>query len=404
MKLKTLFILAIAILSLGASSCSSDEEIIYFKDEILIQNNITDVLFCYEKLDISNDSSVLFYCANRNNKLWCALFDKTSGTLKQEWYGETIQYVPGAPQDFISGERFTRFFENGTYIIECKNVGKYFKFKNDGTIQVSNLNVHVEDALNDNCFLIREDQGGYLTTIDFEGSSLGINTIRKFGIDKEIEQIGYIGYKKDKLWAVLQEQNYEPILGLQPHQMTKKIHIGYGEYKDLNTKVFNLSGLRTEWGVALTNVIDYLYYEIICINGNQIKYIGIENPEGNSPLNWYNNSILAYNHVISKEADIIKKVERDDLSSYSNVYPLNYEECICTTNNQITRFSLNPSKESISWTSSIPGIKSDARVTFEEPNKNKNLWDIKCHVVNKDGSKKSITIRVNIENGNLEIL
>lgn len=391
------------MLTIAYSSCSSNEELFYYNDEILTQNNINDVFICYEKCSISNDSSVIFYCANRNYKEWFAIFDKGTGHLKQEWYGEAKHYDPGAPLFSISGQRASKYLEKGIYIVDCNNIDKVVKLYKDGSIKESRLGKDVMEVINEDFLLVREENN-YCSAVDFEGTSLGINTIKNINVDGTL---GFIGYKGDKLWAIFQDTNYKPIFGTQPHDMRKTIHKGYGEYEEIATNVFNLTGIKTEWGLALRNYINSSYIEIICIDENKIEFVGLENPEGRGNMyNWYNNSILIYKHVISPEAKIITTVQKEaeDLHHYSNVFPLNYEECICTTNNQITRFSLNSSKDSISWTSSIPNIKPDARVTYENPHKDKNQWTFKCHIVNKDGSKESLSIVVNIDNGKIQVI
>ena len=394
------------MLTIAYSSCSSNEDLIYYNDEVLTKNNINDVFICYEKFSISNDSSVIFYCANRNYKEWFAIFDKETGHLKQEWYGKTREYDPGKPHFSIGGRPASKYLEKGLYIVKCESINKIVKLYKDGSIKERYIDRPVEDIIDEDLLIIVEGNDDLLAT-DFEGTYLGINTINRFYVYGTTRLVGYIGYKGDKLWAIFQDINNKPILGTQPHDMRKTIHKGYGEYEEIATNVFNLTSLKTEWGLALRNYINSSYIEIICIDENKIEFVGLENPEGiGNMFNWYNNSILVYKHVISPEAKIITTVqeEAEILNHYSNVFPLNYEECICTTKNQITRFSLKPSKESISWTSSIPNIKPDARVTYENPHKDKNQWTFKCHIVNKDGSKKSLSIVVNIDNGKIQVI
>jgi len=400
--------------------CGEDEIYYETNDELLNQNNITDVVRVFGKGWLSNNKSKTMYYGIRKGKDWFALFDSQSGALLEEWYGKERDYKKS---EGIYDENSSEYYpceqlENGKYV-------GYYLFEPEGTIQMFLLsdNQQVEygfviqdkgvfySAITENRLLFEVEIDKYVV-YDFEGDVIATDA-HQFGNQND-DLNGYIGFQEDKVIIGYYDEKgtFQEVLGTEKFERNRKIHTGYGNYEEFYIQSIILYPiLKTDWGYALSpnyNTFMQKTEDLFLLNNDKLIFVPLERGDSNELQEWYKGSILVDNkYVVSPEGKVLYEGFYGD-NFNSDVDPISYTEWIEIKwwNKTILRYN-SPKESSEVWWSPITSLykyPDNSQITYIITNKSDGVWTYCCDILNYDGSKAQEKFKVNIETGEITYL
>lgn len=410
------------LLGLVFAGCSDENDVFYeTNDEFLKKNGIEDVVKVFHKDNVENETSVMYY-GNRKGKDWFALFDAKSGILLEEWYGKDREYVrPEFDGLESTGQQLFTKLKSGGYVYVyhfCPDeIRQLVRLRDNQKVEYGvelDDNIYLHEALTENrIYGVKNPEYEYVI-FDFEGNVLVRDASKT--IDEEGSEYLFTGFKEDKVWIGYydEEGNFQEVVSSEKFERNRKVHIGYGEYKEFYIKTIDVSSmLETDRGYAFLSHYGNTDYnkhltDVFFINGDKLVFVPslqIDYNSDNSYLrNWYAGSVLAgRKFVLSLDGEIIKEyqsaIQEDD-------EPLSYDEVIRRWwINGFERY--NCMKNEIVWSVKIDkleSVESDAKVTMTLLAKNEELWSYQCEIVNRDGSKSHFKFELNVETGKITYL
>lgn len=392
------------------SACGNDGITYVTTDSFLNKNSISDVRYLAVSDLQVGENEILYYGA-RKDLDWFALFDKSSGLLLKEWYGQRLSIaIPDGDVALIGGFTYR---------------GKKFKsgkiaFYYDSFLVLLSDNQKVEYGVlrNESSLLMFLDEDRYYyknyEVCDFEG-----NTIVK---DVQYIDSFYIGFQEDKLWLGYYDGNglFKEISSLDVFERNRSFHLGYGEYKDVHIDGIGVNSSIHKYKCGYILVPTYydfnqhldFHCDVIFLNeqDNQlyVSSIPYSNSGNYSIQDWYEDTILLWEYddplfVFTTKGELIAEFDKVDYPHYDvdNLYPVNYNEGVAL-GRRVSRWNLND--HTSIWETTIDKLNdfsSDARITFTLKEQNGTAWLVLCNVVNKDGSKNEFTFTLNIETGEI---
>lgn len=417
-----LFLLLCVVLA----ACGGEEEGIDYvtTDSYLNKNNITDVVYLHAK-DISVDENEILYFGNRKNKDWFALFDKSTGLLLKEWYGqERIISFPVA--ESFDSYCFAKKFKSNT--IAFINTGGSI-----GGIDDISVLLHENQMLEYGIIpmgesgssyvaftILDEDRYWYRNTSAIDYVSI-ICDFKGNTIVEDVQYIDffYIGFQKNKLWWGYYDENdiFKETCSLNVFERDRTFHLGYDEYKDVHIDGIGVDSSihkHKDGDILIPRYYDKskgFYCDVLFLNKQDNKiYIGTI-PYSRSGTywvqDWYEDSILLWESdyplfVFNMKGEKIAEFAKKSSYNSNNLYPVDYDEGI-VFNRKVLRYNLTDKKEI--WATTVDKLKdvpADARITFTLKDQSTPVWLSQCNIVNKDGSKAEFTFTLNIETGEIE--
>lgn len=270
---------------------------------------------------------------------------------------------------------------------------------------------------------------------------MGINQNKPYtNFDVQEGTVFLSGTRNGKLWIAgfdyeSKEQNFE-FVDNKPMELKYKLHVGYGEYKDIT-----ISGTQVEY--ILTNSPNTLsrvqVYDRSSYSTSSAAYVTFTTPSSSktyltqanccTPIAWYNNTYLIYGlninnpydsniySCINQEGDTLFTQKNDRFFAVGRVFPINYKEVIFFDSFYIFNSSLNenqpaivisrenidyPYKDSI-WRISMPIHKdywvSDAKHSITKKEISDTIWQFTVDLVWYSGEKESYNYTINIQTG-----
>lgn len=407
-----LFLLLCGVLA----ACKNDEEGIDYvtTDSYLNKNNITDVVYLHAK-DMPVDENEILYFGNRKNKDWFALFDKSTGLLLKEWYGQernikTEFIIPNV----ASGYRLKKFKSNAIALFY-----KGYYISNILVLLNEDQETEYGTPVDESCVygdIIAEDKyyciynNGTNTCIcDFNGNIL-VKDVQ--GVDGF-----YIGFQSDKLWMGYYDgdETFKETCSLDVFERDRTLHLGYGEYKDVHIDRIGTDSIyHNKNGYVFVpqyyNESERFYCDVIFLNKKDCQiYIGTIPYSSYGKYfvqDWYEDSILLWESdyplfVFNMKGEKIAEFAKKSSYNSNNLYPVDYDEGI-VFNREVLRYNLTDKKKI--WVTTVDKLKdvpADARITFTLKDQSTSVWLSQCNIVNKDGSKTEFTFTLNIETGEI---
>lgn len=407
------------VLSLFLLSCSEDDKVLYETNNALLnKNNITDVVYVFR--EVTQDGETLFY-GNRKGKDWFALFN-SSGILQEEWYGKDRYYErPDMPSlsDSSFGSSFKKL-RNGNiayvYYFQPEEVNQAIYLCDNQKVEygfIVNENMEWVMPIEENRFLCNDHN-----IYDFEGNLFVTNHHQNIlGQNTDTLHTGFLQDERVWLGYYNEDGNWQEAIGSKPFEKNRRIHVGYGEYKeysideisiDVNSELPHKAKLiETDWGFAfISQYYSYNnndYADAFLVNNETIYYYalpGILFRTGTHIRNWFDGNILANRSIVlSPTAELISEFaipfeDTDEIIS-SN-------EGIRYNNRTFSR--LNYAEGEIiweTWIEKLYDIPSDARITMTIKDKGATFWLYHCDIVNLDGSRSAFEFDLNIETGEI---
>ena len=393
------------VLSLFLLGCSEEDKVLYETNNALLnQNNITDVVYVFR--EVTQDGETLFY-GNRKGKDWFALFN-SSGILQKEWYGKDRYYERPDVMEGISdtfGASFKKLCNGNyayVYYFYPEGIEQAVYLCDNQTVEYGFV---IEDEMK-RCFAIEEDR--FLARdgniYDFEGNLFAIDCT-------QWDHVLCTGFHDDKIWTGFydNDKNWKEAIGVESFERNRRIHIGYGEYKDyfidkitIDSRYFNDEEniFETDWGFVFVSTYDS-FQDVFCINNEKIYYSTLLSSRPEPDIrNWLDENILINKKVVLSptaelisefaipvgNADEILSAEEGIRFQYQSFSRLNYAE-----------------GETIweTWIEKLYEIPSDARITMTIKDKGATLWLYHCDIVNLDGSRSAFEFDLNIETGEI---
>ena len=227
-------------------------------------------------------------------------------------------------------------------------------------------------------------------------------------------QTNFAGLRNDRLWlASFNAKDKSPLVNWtaeSPFDRNRRIYKGYGEYENVTIQQilmiqaipFN-QDFVTSLGYAFSG--DNHYYVLLFKNGIQTKEVNVEIPGIST---WYGNSITNNDCCYSLTGDTLYIAK--DRFSYQNIGTLytsdliSYEDAIFTCRDEkdffIGRRNFKLGKDL--WKVKISELSeepNDAKIEVSVEDKSKQVWIYNVYVTYYDGTTKSASFEVNIENG-----
>ena len=446
MELKVTFYIMkkIAYLTLLTLLCfytGCEKETSYASDDVLIENNINDVSHVWFKYIIDDsESSFYFVYGLREGKDWYGLFDSNSKKLIEEWYGinRIEKNIPFPENEEFTGStnvkaRCTQFKNGDIIILEAHAEGEKQLFQiiieKERPIKYHQIPIKEEincrayglpTPVNKEFIIAYTNKSEQPIVIDLDGNTYVTNAVvfqDNYTIGNyEFEHINYItGFKNDKIWIGIFNQDgiFNEYTSIAPYSQHHKIDIGYGESIEYTNDILNLYLEQRNFGytsITGSYQINYeqAYHELLLINNDFNIYIYPFFTDYGGPFiwDWYMNSVIVDNKIISNKGELITTFPKE--YKLYNTTPISYEEgieCTYSLEREIicaTRYNYKENK--IIWFNTfgnITEIKEEARVKLNAIEQNSDYIVYECNIINKDGSKANITLRISIETGKI---
>lgn len=264
------------------------------------------------------------------------------------------------------------------------------------------------------------------TDTDKEFANYGITDFKDIemrscsGVDKNYEyykfgQANFAGLRKNHLWIASFDRESKQKLAewtdTKEFNKTRRINMGYGEYKDVT-----ISGIALRQTYSKANSFiaivqssgDSNFSEMIHIFKTPTKTRELKGL--NSPVQeWYKESVLIGNCCYTLGGDTIAVFKEgfsggspltSKLISYTEViiaYRANYSDAIYLTKH-------NNALGEKEWNTEISELSKepkDAKITISILDSSTNIWKYKADIIHYDGTKKDYTFSINIETGAL---
>lgn len=428
--MKKILSICILVSLLALFGCEKNESVIEeqqsaelyeINDVLLNQNNIKDVVKVFERYDIDNNTAKLYY-GNRKGKDWFAIFNNL-GSLAAEWYGKNryYQYQPGERSE--SNLVLFQQMNNGEYVYVYnfwpENIRQVVFLGEKGNVKYGfelNESISIQKILPNVGFLAGIEGITYL--LDLDGKTIANE------VNWSPEKSYYMGLQNGNMWIGYYDQNnvWKELQSQEKFEKNRKVHLGYGEYKDYVLSSFWIDGsnsIKMDWGQAFipsyrSTPMDCQVLDVLLIKDGRIKLVllGVNRNLGYDVIyNWYNQSIIVSGkYVVSPEGEVKAEYVDNHFVVYDRrtvecpVEPISYEEAIGfgwgIYSEDIMLY--NGVKGEIIWNTTIDKIRKaayDSKKSAILLNKGNQEWLYQCEIVNKDGSKETFRFRVNIENG-----
>ncbi len=260
-----------------------------------------------------------------------------------------------------------------------------------------------------------EGGGGSMEDLfkDYLGEDYDNITHLNYNSEKD-DTLTFFGLKNKHLWfAYFNGPSKKKLYEWEDIEETdaiQKFYIGYGEYNEIVIGSVKLGYHRK---TKVGDIVGFLLFEdtgygafhqtIFTSNGKskrantKFKYPPIVDYN-----DWYDESVFIDDTCYSKEGEVIYSIKDSYLlQTLHAIEPVSYEEGIRFSKSSIERFNIKE-KKSV-WTTSLKDIDipSDAKVNYTILDKSTKIWKYKLDIVLYDGTKKSVTLKVDIETGKL---
>lgn len=403
------WLLGVAMWLVFLCSGCGDDEITYYTSDLFAKNNITDVVRVFQSGQVEEGASEIYY-GIRKGKDWFALFDKKSGLLKEEWYGKE-RFYDNKKEPLISGTQldFFKKLKNGEYV-------HIYGF--DGVRQIVYLlpdqKVKYGWTLEEDTWLLEVVEGkGFLgikegntglVVYDFEGD-ICVNNASREMIDG---CVWCVGFQEDKVWVGFCDEkgNFREVIGDENFERKRKVHLGYGEYKDIFIDKISIGGvIKTSFGYVLKPFYDYDYYcsDIFFINNGRLIFIPLDKGYGRDFREWYDGSFLVDGkYVLSSDGNKLVEFTRD---ASGDLEPLSCSIAVeCGDRTFCCYDYVKNEQKWYTFIDKLNNVQSDAKITMSLLEKRESVWKYRCDIVNRDGSKSNFKFELNIEDGKMTYL
>lgn len=421
--MKNIFSLCVVLcLCFFFTGCDKEDEIVYYTDDLLAKNGINDVEVLFSNETIKDHS--VWYYGLRKGKEWFALFDKSANSLTKEWYGKEISIKD---LDYLASTYWScpepGKIGNDEYLLWCIPCAGRIK-TNVVKLQLTHLqadgSVKYGKALTDDKdwpYFFLKGKGWLATSQSGNDRCIYDSSFEKIIVEdvaiNEWDSLQmFTGFYNDRLWlGFVKDQSIltNEYLAEKPFERKRKVHLGYGQYKEYTIKnVYMSVNLSIKGGYAfipsyLTTDNEYIGQDVILLNDEKIIYCPLDDGSTTFSLRaWYKESILVNDkYVISPQGE--KLYEGDFFSMYYDYnIPTSYSSWMKM--NQYGIYMYKVGADCVWYTLFDAPIASNAKITYSLLKQEGNIWTFRCDIVNYDGSKEQMTFNVNIETGELIFL
>lgn len=409
--------LCLCFLSTGCDK----ENVYYYTDDLLSKNEINDVEVFFESRSYDNHN--VWYYGLRRGKEWFALFENNTGSLIKEWYGKELSAkelaLPSVtfvtyPNPYKMGiDEYLLWYLPCSGRLNTNIKGQLIHLQTNGAIKYYKT-LTDKDEYWPTSFLkgvgwyahASEDRSSKLYDPYFE------NIIVEDAVIADWDSLElYTGFRNEIFRVGITDGHtlINEYLTDGPFERNRKIHLGYGEYKEYRIKTISeVSPISTKWGYAFIpcyRTVDgsSFYQDVILLNDGKViccqDLINDYSFNNESLQLWYNESILVnMKYVISSQGE--KLVEGDFSSaSYSYNIPTSHSSWMTMDKNVISMYKIGVG---LVWRSKLDKpIADKAHITYTHLKQEKNYWSFRCDIVNYDGSKNEIVFNINIETGEI---
>ncbi|WP_455593119.1 hypothetical protein [Bacteroides sp.] len=228
-------------------------------------------------------------------------------------------------------------------------------------------------------------------------------------------QANFAGLRKNHLWIASFDRDSKQKLAewtdTKEFQKTRRIHIGYGEYKDVTISGIALRQIYSKANsfVAFVQLQGSNYGENLYIFKTPTSIKELKGIDYCSIQEWYKESILIGNCCYTLGGDTIAVFKEgfsggspltSKLISYTEdiiAYRANYSDAI-----YLTKYNYGSGEKE--WNTEISELSKepkDAKITISILDSSTNIWKYKADIVHYDGTKKDYTFSINIETGTI---
>lgn len=243
------------------------------------------------------------------------------------------------------------------------------------------------------------------------------------------------GTRNGKLWIAgfdteSKEQNFE-FTDSKPMELKYKLHLGYGEYKDITINKTNVECIIDNSPNIISRV--KVYNEVEGSYNSNAAYITFKTPTSsktyftqsnyNEPIEWYNNTYIFYGlninnpydsniySCIDQKGDTIFTQTNDRFFYPGRVFPINYKEVVFFYSHHIEgKPALQISKRNIDYPNAnstwelLTPIKyslADAKYTITKEVISEDIWLFTIDLLWYSGEKGNYSYKININTGQL---
>lgn len=203
---------------------------------------------------------------------------------------------------------------------------------------------------------------------------------------------------KEKLWEWTDNRTFD---------RKRTIHIGYGEYKDIEISNITTYGACAKNNIFVVNIgysgESYNEYNILFKTATDIVK-EIKNDKGAYIVNWYKESVFVGNNCYNDLGEILFETTFPNGSIGGT--PISYEESVSVNDNlqQLIASRVNYRASKTVWHTEykLPfEIFSDTKKEYTLLDNSTNIWKYRLDLLYYDGTKKDYTFYLNIDNGTI---
>lgn len=399
------------------SGCGDGDKITYYESDLFAKNNITDVVEVFQCTWVEEEGAEIYY-GIRKGKDWFALFDTKSGLLKEEWYGKERFYDKKEPLGCLSsGALLFKKLKNGEYVhlYGFDGVGQIVYLLPDQRIRyglVLKEGMDLRGVLEGKGFLGRksEEVNGFVV-YDFDGNVCVDNV----SIRRNDTSMWYCGFQGDKVWVGFydEEGDFREVVGKENFERKRKVHVGYGEYKDVYIDNIHINEvIKTDFGYVFRPSYwsdrnefssNGYYSDIFFINNGELIFIPLDSGYSQDFRKWYDGSYLVdRKYVLSSEGNKLVEFTRE---ASGDLEPLSYSIAVEYRYRRFDCYDYaNDEQKWYTFIDKLNNVQSDAKITMSLLEKRESVWKYRCDIVNRDGSKSNFKFELNIEDGKMTYL
>lgn len=203
---------------------------------------------------------------------------------------------------------------------------------------------------------------------------------------------------KEKLWEWTDSRTFD---------RKRTVHVGYGEYKDIEISSITTYGACAKNNIFVANVSysgeSYNEYNILFKTATGIVK-EIKNDKGAYIVDWYKESVFVGNCCYNDLGEVLYVTSIPN-GAIGGI-PISYDESVSVNDNLqqliASRFNYRTGKAVWNTEYLLPfEIFSDTKKEYTLLDNSTSIWKYKLDLLYYDGTKKDYTFYLNIENGEI---